>query len=282
MRPIFSVTLALIATILPSSGTRAQIDNGLPGPQPFDMGSLVLSDTLNRMRLENALGTKTGPRKGKGKLSAATIRFLRKYRPNSPDLPENAGKKKTSNVAVTAKKPSLSSITYRSNPQVSEQAREKFLRWAEGQNPQEGRSLRQTFTQFDPVQVWSGLTRPYGFQTGNLADAFASYWALNYAIAKGLPNVDRQKALGLRDQVRVLFANNPAVDKASDALKQQAAENWMLQFVVQQGAYSAATKNGNQTDLQRLKSAAASRFQSGLHLDINKVALTDKGFSTRS
>src|SRR5688572_17963380 len=51
METMLRATMAIAVLLLAGNGVRAQIDNGLPGPQPFDIGGFV----MNQMLLENAL-----------------------------------------------------------------------------------------------------------------------------------------------------------------------------------------------------------------------------------
>ncbi len=57
--------------------------------------------------------------------------------------------------------------------------------------------------------------REDGLRTGDLADAMAAYWILNWIMANQGDN-NRTQALAVRDQVRGVIGGSPAVARLGD------------------------------------------------------------------
>lgn len=241
----------------------AQIDNGLPGPQPLDAGALILSDHLLRLNLSRA----TSPQQGAH---------------SSPRGRRPIGK--NGRAAVRA---SPSTTIYRASPSTTRKVKSQYLAWVRGRSPQEATALQSVFVRHDPIALWQGLVASYGLHTGDSADALSAdalsaYWVLNHLMANGGRQATRRQALAVRAQVRSALADNPAFARLSSAQRQEVSETWMVNFVVQQSAYSTAVQRDDKAMLQKLSRAAKARFQSEMHLDLTRLALTDRGFVPRT
>lgn len=247
-------TTALAALLLLGSGVRAQIDNGLPGIQPFDVGGFIMKDMLLRQtlpRVEDDPGPTVG-KKADGK---------------SPATPKAGAAK--------------ADTTYKASPEVSAKVRKQYLDWVAKQNPKGAEELKAVFEKHDPVQIWSEIVRSDGLHTGDVTDAFTAYWLLNWMVANrsdGTP--DQVKAV--REQVRPLLAANPTYARLTEAQRQELAEVLMLNFVVQHGAYSAAMKKNDSELLSKLGDAAVARFQNEMGIDLRQLTLTERGFAKKS
>jgi hypothetical protein len=220
------------------SGAHAQIDNGLPGSQPFDIGGFVMKDTLLRLSLEEAPG-KSKPRAKSAAVKAATV--------------------------------------YRASPTVSAMVRQQYLDGVAKQSPRAAEALKAAFAKQDPIQQWSQLVRSDGLHTGDVADAFTGYWLLNWAIANRSDGT-RTKVQAVREQVRPVIASNLANAGLTEAQRQEMAEMLMLNFVAQHGVYNTAMSRNDTALLTKLGDAAVTRFKNETGMDLRQLELTERGF----
>ena len=131
------------------------------------------------------------------------------------------------------------------------------------------------------VASWAGIVREDGLRTGDLADAMAAYWILNWIMANQGDN-NRTQALAVRDQVRGVIGGSPAVARLGDAGRQEMAEVLMLNFLVQQATYVDAMQRGDQAMMRRLGDAAVARFRNEMGVDLRRLQLTDAGLVSAS
>lgn len=140
---------------------------------------------------------------------------------------------------------------------------------------------RSAFQSGDPIASWAGIVREDGLRTGDLADAMAAYWILNWIMANQGDN-NRTQALAVRDQVRGVIGGSPAVARLGDAGRQEMAEVLMLNFLVQQATYVDAMQRGDQAMMRRLGDAAVARFRNEMGVDLRRLQLTDAGLVSAS
>lgn len=173
------------------------------------------------------------------------------------------------------------STSYTREAAVSAQVQEAFVRGLE-------RSLRgaqvavivRSLQGDDPVARWAGMVSSDGLHTGDLADALASYWVLNWAMANGGESRPEEMQ-AVRDQVRWAVANRPALAKLTNAEKQAMAEEAMLNFVYEVTGYLQARQAGNEVVLGRIAQGAELRFQREMAVDLKSLLLTSKGLEAR-
>jgi len=82
--------------------------------------------------------------------------------------------------------------------------------------------------------------------------------------------------------VQPLLASNPSFIRLSDAKRQEIAEVWMVNFVVQQGTFVSAIRSHNSEMQGKLAAAAVTRFQNEMGLDLRRLTLTNQGFKSRT
>lgn len=172
--------------------------------------------------------------------------------------------------------------TYRSSPAVSTRVRAQFAEFIEQTSGREAAErARSAFQSGDPIASWAGIVREDGLRTGDLADAMAAYWILNWIMANQGDN-NRTQALAVRDQVRGVIGGSPAVARLGDAGRQEMAEVLMLNFLVQQATYVDAMQRGDQAMMRRLGDAAVTRFRNEMGVDLRRLQLTDAGLVSAS
>ena len=173
------------------------------------------------------------------------------------------------------------STTYVTNPAVSAQVRAMFVlglakKLTGAQTDAIVRNLREN----DPVVRWAGMVSVDGLHTGDLADALASYWVLNWAMANGRES-SAEAMQAVRDQVRWAVANRPALARLTNAEKQAMAEEAMLNFVYEVTGYLQARQAGNELVLGRIAEGAETRFRREMAVDLKSLVLTSKGLEAK-
>lgn len=212
----------------------------MPTVLPHDY---VLSDVLNQQRIDAAIGT----------------------RPTSP-------------ARKTAAPASRATTSYRPAAAVSAHTRRQFVASMSGKvGAANARQLAEALERGDPIASWSQIVAADGLRSGDVADAFAAYWLLNWAMANGREG-NRAQVLAVRDQTRSILASNPRHAALSEVQRQEMAETFMLNFLIQHAAYSDAHKRGDQATMRRLGDAAVARFRSEMGLDLRRLQLGGTGF----
>ncbi|PWC33009.1 DUF6683 family protein [Azospirillum sp. TSO35-2] len=175
--------------------------------------------------------------------------------------------------------PVLTATTYRASPEVSARVRRQFADWMGKQAGAEGgRRIAEAMAQRDPVRSWAQIVGGDGLRPGDTADAMASYWILNWAMANGADN-NRAQAQAVRNQVRAMIAADPGYARLSEAQRQEMAEVLMLNFLIQHAAYTDAMARGDQATARRLGDAAVARFRNEMGVDLRRLELTNAGFA---
>lgn len=172
-----ALTIALAAPVVIASA------QDMPTVMP---NNYVLSDILNKQRIDAAIGSPqgVGSRKAHGGSSG----------------PMTGGP--TSVAQATT--------TYRASPAVSARVRRQFSDWMGKQTGAEsGRRVAEALDRVDPVRNWAQIVSADGLHPGDTADALAGYWVLNWVMANG-GDSNRDQVLAVRDQIRPTIASSPA------------------------------------------------------------------------
>lgn len=241
----FTRPLALVALTLALPLAAPAFAQDMPTVLP---NNYVMSDILNRQRVDSAINS--------GRDGAA--RSARQ--PAHP-----AG-------------PAPAATTYRASPEVSARVRRQFADWMGRQAGAEGgRRVAEAMARRDPVSNWAQIVGGDGLRPGDMADAMASYWILNWVMANGADS-NRAQAQAVRDQIRPMIASNPGYARLDDARRQELSEVLMLNFLIQHAAYMDAMRRGDRDTARRLGDAAVARFRNEMGVDLRRLELTRTGF----
>jgi len=168
---------------------------------------------------------------------------------------------------------------YRASPAVSARVRAQFADFAAKADPARADRLRQVIGRQDLLAQWERHVAVDGLRRGDVADAMTAYWVQNWQLATRTAFVDRLHVQAVRAQVSRALAASPAFARLDDAGKQEMAETFMLNFVVQGSAYSDAMTRRDQGLALRLSDAAAARLRTEMKRDARQLRLTAAGFS---
>jgi len=172
--------------------------------------------------------------------------------------------------------------SYRPSPSMSSRVQRRFIeqvRWSNGVEARD--TLVAAFAERSPVEIWHDLVAEQGLSTNNVADALTAYWVLNWITANGAYTAKIDNG-PIQRQLRVAFAGDSNFSAMGDQQKQQMAEGYILNFLVEHAALNQAVVARDVDALNRLAAAAVARFQR--HMNVNLLALVPSadGFTARA
>lgn len=175
----------------------------------------------------------------------------------------------------------MTATSYNPAPEVGARVRQQFADWLikEAGNKAAAPLVGEVLAERDPVLDWARIVQDQGLRQGDVADAMASYWLLNWTMANQIETT-RVQAEAVRDQVRWMI--NPAYVRLGGPARQEISELLILNFLIQHAAYADAVKRSDHKAVTHLSDAAVARFRSEMGVDLRSLLLTDVGFARRS
>jgi hypothetical protein len=128
-------------------------------------------------------------------------------------------------------------------------------------------AFQERFDEKSHELIWQDLVEPYGMEVGNVADALAAYWMLNWIVANAAFTVDIPPA-PVRRQLRQALSEDRSFHALNDAQRQAMAEQLMLDFLVLHAAMSTALRNQDVVTLQGLAREAVVSFRRQYGVDL--------------
>jgi hypothetical protein len=171
--------------------------------------------------------------------------------------------------------------SYRPSPTVSARLQRDFLdriRWSSGVEARD--NLAKAFAEKSPVDIWLELVSSDGLEANNVADALTAYWVLNWVAANGAyaAKVDSEP---VQRQLRIAFANDANFLKLGDQQRQELAEGYILDFLIEHAALNDAVARRDVDTLNRLAAAAILRFRQKMNVDLLSLMPGPDGFMGR-
>ena len=178
--------------------------------------------------------------------------------------------------------PRVADTGYRADPAVGARVRRQFLAFVARSAGDHGAAdMAATFARVDPVATWARQAAPDGMRLGDVADAMAEYWVSNWVMANRRPDPPGRRVRAVRDQLRRGLAADPGYSRLDDAGRQEMAEVFIYNTILQGSVYQRALKTSDAVLLQRASDAAQVRFRNEVHIDLRALALTDQGLAHR-
>lgn len=171
--------------------------------------------------------------------------------------------------------------SYRHSASISARMQREFLsriRWSAGAEVRD--SLVAAFKERSPNEIWQELVAPDGLTTNNVADALTSYWVLNWVAANGAYAVEVDSR-PIQRQLRQAFANDPNFLTLSDQQRQEMAEGYILNFLVEHAALNNALEQQDIEALYTLAMASVSRFHDQMKANLLDLVPGPNGFQGR-
>ena len=169
--------------------------------------------------------------------------------------------------------------SYRPSPSISARMQREFLsriRWSAGAEVRD--NLVEAFAERSPNDIWQELVAPDGLTTNNVADALTAYWVLNWVAANGAYTLEVD-SLPVQRQLRAAFANDANFLRLSDQQRQEMAEGYILNFLIEHAALNAALAQKDIETLYALAMAAVSRFRSQMNINLLELVPGPNGFA---
>ncbi|WP_159998735.1 DUF6683 family protein [Roseomonas sp. 18066] len=172
--------------------------------------------------------------------------------------------------------------SYRADPAVSARVMRQFSAFVARQNnTADVAAMEAQLRQADLPGLWQKIWGGDGLRAGDLVDAQASYFLINWIIANGQGDTTRAQTQAVRAQLAGIIAGTPSAPRLTEAQRQEMAEVLILNGAIQAMAYVDARNANDRAALSRLAEAAATRFRSEAQLDLRRLAVTEAGFSAR-
>jgi hypothetical protein len=182
-------------------------------------------------------------------------------------------------AAATAQEASITS--YRASPTVSARVQRSFLteiRWSAGVEVRDG--LQAAFAERSHLEIWQELVANEGLRTGSVVDALTAYWVLNWITANGAYDV-RVDHAPVRRQLEAAFESDRAFQRLGDQQKQELAEGYILNFLLEHAALYSALGRKDAEVLMGLSAAATARFRQTMGVDLLALVPGPDGFGPR-
>ncbi|HEY0263266.1 MAG TPA: DUF6683 family protein [Granulicella sp.] len=172
--------------------------------------------------------------------------------------------------------------TYRSSPQVTTRVRAQFVEFIrQTSGDKAAAAVGAELQRRDYLQLWATHAAQDGLRLGDVADAFTAYWVENWQMANAANEVAPAQVQAVRRQVSSTLLSNPSFTRLNDAQKQEMAEVFIYNQVVQDANYVGAMQRGDKALMQKIGDASVQRFRKEMNLDLRQLALTDNGFLPR-
>ncbi|ODT71292.1 MAG: hypothetical protein ABS75_08405 [Pelagibacterium sp. SCN 63-23] len=171
---------------------------------------------------------------------------------------------------------------YRPSPTVSSRVQREFLdqlRWSAGVAVRD--SLASAFAEQSPVDIWLELVAEQGLSANNVADALTAYWVLNWITANGAYTAQIDNG-PVQRQLRAAFAADSNFRAMGDLQRQQLAEGYILNFLLEHAALNQAVATRDVDALNKLAAAAVARFQTNMGVNLLAVVPSAEGFRPRA
>ena len=163
-------------------------------------------------------------------------------------------------------------------PSASRKSRNlaQFVEKSREADPQGAAQMERLFASTDVIgEIGKGIA-PYGLKTNNVADAYAVYWMTAWQVAHGdTSDFTRSQSQAVKQQAANALLATPEFVSATDAVKQEMAEAYLVQAALIQASVDVA-----QTDRTIAKGlpSAVRKGAKASGLDLDAMTLTDEGF----
>lgn len=184
-------------------------------------------------------------------------------------------------TAIVATVPPEFDSSYRVSDVVSSRLRRSFLdtiRWSVGAEARD--QLAESFAERGHADIWQELVAEDGLKTGNVADALTAYWVLNWVTANGAYGYKVDNG-PVQRQLQLALAGDPNFLALNDQARQQMAEGYMLNFLLEHAMLNDAVARRDLSALRALAAASAFRFQEQMGVDLLALVPGPEGFEPK-
>jgi hypothetical protein len=195
----------------------------------------------------------------------------------TPSTPVPAEPGTSSAPAAPAADPSV--LIFQPDPAVSAQVKQQFLTQIDSGDTG-GSILREAFASVDIIGAFAQDLSVYGMEANNIGDVMAGYLIVMWTIVNDAPVPPNYQVLAIRQQIQDVLVTNPNVINASDADKQQIAENWIYEQALARTALEFANASNDPQSKQQLQQIVYEGVLSS-GIDLRNWTITDQGFASQ-
>lgn len=165
-----------------------------------------------------------------------------------------------------------------SDPATSRKVRAEFRSQLALANPGKEAAIDQALAQDWLAGYQAEIARPNGLDPRNLADSVTAYLIASWAIVHKQERISPRAIASVRDRFRASLVSDPRLSHIGAAERQEMSEQLIHHTVL----IMANRTRIAETKDTALADAAARHYQeavqSGLHIDLRALRLTDQGF----
>ncbi|PSJ37662.1 hypothetical protein C7I55_21600 [Sphingomonas deserti] len=173
-------------------------------------------------------------------------------------------------------RPAAARLTYTPSPDRRRDNLARFVAKSRTRDPQGAAQLERLFASQDVIARMHREMAAYGFRPNDVGDAYAAWWINAWLAAHGrTADPSRTQIDAVRAQAAQAMASLPQMNSASDAVKQEAAEAYLVQTALIGGQLEGAKGNPDQSRRLAMAVRTAARAAG---LDLMAMDLTDQGF----
>jgi hypothetical protein len=189
----------------------------------------------------------------------------------------NVGRGRTAR-SLPVRRPQAAAVRLTFTPSQAERRKNlaQFVVKSRKRDPEGAARLEKLFASRDIIGQINREMGAYGFQANNVADAYAAWWINAWLASRGrTEDATRQQISAVRAQAAHAMTTLPQMASASDAVKQEMTEAYLVQTALIGSVMEQS--RGNPGQLRQLAAAVRKGARaSGLNLDV--MELTDDGF----
>ncbi len=192
----------------------------------------------------------------------------------------SSARKATDSVRRVPKK-ALTTTTYRESSDVTKRVVKGFTDRIAAQASASDAATIRTMFENDMVGIWAKDVAADGLKRGDVADALTDYWVKNWMIANRVTFTTRAQVQAVRRLMVSVLSSTPAFAKASNAQRQEMAEGYIYNSVLQSGAFVQVFHTGDKALIKKASDARAASFKTETGFDLRSVKLTNTGFAPK-
>jgi hypothetical protein len=178
--------------------------------------------------------------------------------------------------------PAIVNTRYRPSPAVTARVRQQFIAAvAQRSGRAVADQLGREFATKDVIGWYNRDVAGDGLHPNDVADALASYWVQNWLIAHGGTSASRAQISAARGQVQGMLSRSPSFARLSEAQRQEMAELFIYNKIVQGHVYADAVRRGDANAKRQLAAGAMARFRNEMGINLDRLTLTQQGFVPR-
>jgi hypothetical protein len=182
------------------------------------------------------------------------------------------------NVQSLSAQATASDLIFRMSPEARKRNIANFIEKGRAVDPAGADQMEQIFASTDVFATLESAIAPYGLRSNNVADAYTMYWITAWEAARGVrgQTETRARVQAVKKQVVQALTATPTFVSATPLQKQEFAEALMIQAALVQ---ASVDRYATDRDMLKKVSAAVKTAALEMGLDLNKMALSERGFS---